>query len=340
MSRQRQVIYVGVAFAAAAALATAAVRADAQTAPQAANGKPVSLVAQGFVAPTQFAFMGSQVFVAAGGNGRVNGGVFAIKDGKPVALPASPTSSFGVVWNEAAKTLYASAGPKIMAWSRWNGDTFRRVRTVLKAPEGTPGFNGLAFGPDGRLYTGTTLAGNAYDHSHPDLPYANTFVALDVKTKKISVVSTGLRQAWMPLFVKGVRKGPLVKGPLVSELAGNNPGSPLPDDLLVVAAQSANFGFPSCFRSTPSACSGFAKPWGTFPGHTSPMGLAQVDDRIYIAMFGGVPRGTPSISWIPVAGGATSAFVTGFKAPVIAVGAAGKTLYAGDATGSVWKVAT
>ncbi len=335
----RRTLYVLVGITASAIVATVAVAADAQSLPQAANGKPVSLVAQGLAAPTQFAFMGSEVFVAAGGNGRTGGGVFMLKDGKPVALPASPPSSFGVVWN-GRDTLYASAGPKIMAWSRWNGDTFRRVRTVLRAPEGTPGFNGLAIGPDGRLYTGVTLAGSAYDHSHPDMPYANTFVALTLKTKKISIVSTGLRQAWMPLFVKGVKKGAFTTGPLVSELAGNNPGNSLPDDLLVVAKQGANFGFPSCFRSTAADCDEFSQPWGSFPGHTSPMGLAQVGSRIYIALFGGVPRGNPSITTIPVTGGGTTPFITGFKSPVIAVGARGNTIYAGDAAGSIYKVAT
>ena len=335
MTRRVPILLAAAAgLAAAAALAAATGAADTPL-PQATNGNPVTLVAQGVASPTQFAFNGAQVFVAGGGDGHKNGGVYMIKDGKPIALPDSPPSSFGVVWN--VDTLYASAGPKIVAWSAWNGNKFLKKRTVVTAPEGTPGFNGLAIGPDGRIYTGVTLAGSAYDHSHPDMPYANTFVAITPSTGKISVVATGLRQAWMPLFVKGA-KGALTKGPLVSELAGNNPGNPLPRDLLVIARQGASFGFPSCFRSTEADCTTFAKPWGWFPGHTSPMGLAQVGNKIYIAMFGGVPRGNPGIVTIPRAGGAIAPFLTGFKAPVIAVGANGKTIYAGDAGGSIYKV--
>ena len=321
-------------FGAAGILAPVAVAADAPL-PQAANGKPVSLVAQGLAAPTQFAFMGSRVFVSAGGNGKTGGGVYMIKDGKPVALPGSPPSSFGIAWS--GDTLYASAGPKILAWSAWNGKAFLKKRTVVTAPAGTPGFNGLAIGPDGRIYTGVTLAGSDYDHARPDLPYANTFVAITPSTRKISVVSTGLRQAWMPLFVKGAN-GALKKGPLVSELAGNNPGNPLPQDLLVIAGQGANFGFPSCFRSTPADCATAAKPWGWFPGHTSPMGLAQIGSKVYIALFGGIPPGKPSVVTIPLTGGATTPVLTGFKASVIALGANGSTIYAGDASGSIYKV--
>lgn len=241
--------------------------------PEAANGKTVTLVASGLSAPTQIAINGSQVFVAAGGNGRANGGVFMIKDGKPVALPGSPPFSFGIAYKDGV--LYASSGPKIYAWSHWNGKKFMRKRTVVTGPEGTPGFNGLAFGPDGRIYTGVTLAGGAYDHTRPDLPLANTFVAITPSTGKISVVATGLRQAWMPLFVTGA-KGAFKKGPLVSELAGNNvdPANGLPVDLLVVATQGANFGFPDCFSVKPADCATYAKAWGSFPGHTSPMGLA------------------------------------------------------------------
>ena len=55
-------------------------------------------------------------------------------------------------------------------------------------------------------------------------------------------------------------------------------------------------------------------------------------------MFGGIPRGNPGIFSIPRAGGATAPFLTGFNAPVIAVGANGTTIYAGDATGSIYKV--
>jgi len=44
----------------------------------------------------------------------------------------------------------------------------------------------------------------------------------------------------------------LADGPLVTEPAGATPGTKDPTDLLVVATQGVDFGFPACLRSRPA----------------------------------------------------------------------------------------
>jgi hypothetical protein len=97
-----------------------------------------------------------------------------------------------------------------------------------------------------------------------------------------------------------------------------------------------DFGFPAC-PASPRACKQYAKPFKLFPAHSSPMGMAVIGTRLYIALFSGLGHG-PTVVSMPRTGGAYRPFLNGFVTPVLALAAHAGTLYVGDLTGSVYTV--
>jgi glucose/arabinose dehydrogenase len=325
-----------------AVLALAVVAASAGSAagppppPKAAGGQAVTVLARGVPTATSFAFGQGQVFVSAFGdeqNPKIKGGVFTIKDGQAVRIPGSPPVAWGLAFTKG--TLYVSTGfgpsARIVAWSGWNGTRFTKQRLVARGPKGFSGFNGIALGPDGRLYAGVSLGdAKPADYQHGKGPYANSFLRIDPNSGQIELLATGMRQPWQPLFVPGL------PGPLVSDLGQENLGKKRPVDRLLVIQPGLDFGFPDC-PAKPATCSQYAKPFAVFPAHSSPVGLGYVGKRLYIALFSGTGKG-PLVVSMPTRGGAYKPFLTGFVAPVVAVGAHAGQLYVGDLTGAIYRV--
>jgi hypothetical protein len=122
----------------------------------------VQLVATGVGTPTSFAFGAGKVFEGDAGNDatKAPGGVFVLRNGVPVRLSGPPVV-FGLAFHK--DTLYVASGASLLAWSKWNGVDFAKKRTIYTGPKNFPGFNGIAFGPDGRLYVGVDV-GQTNDH--------------------------------------------------------------------------------------------------------------------------------------------------------------------------------
>ena len=66
-----------------------------------------------------------------------------------------------------------SNNKRIVVLSRWNGHRFLRSRTIYRGPAGFNGFSGLAFGPDGRLYSGVQLS-DTTDQKPDTSPFARS----------------------------------------------------------------------------------------------------------------------------------------------------------------------
>jgi glucose/arabinose dehydrogenase len=137
-----------------------------------------------------------------------------------------------------------------------------------------------------------------------------------------------MRQPWQPVFVPGHR------GPLISDLGQENLGKKHPFDRIVEIAPGADYGFPNC-PARPTTCSRYTKPFAVFPAHASPMGIAALAGKLYVALFGGTGKG-PEVVTMPLGGGAYRPALTGFPAPVVALGAHGGRIWAGDLTGSIY----
>jgi glucose/arabinose dehydrogenase len=304
--------------------------------PRAIGGAEVRVVARGIPTPTAFAFGHGQIFVAGFGDEEhpnVKGGVFVVRRGKPVRLQGSPTHVVGLAYRSG--TLYVSecgcgTPSRILAWSGWNGRRFTKSRIVVTGPKAFTSFNGVAVDREGTLYAGVSVGDKKRDdYSSGKTQYANSVVSIDPTSGEIGVVATGMRQPWQPVFVPGHT------GPLVADLGQENLGKKRPVDRIVEAKEGADFGFPTC-PAKPAACSRYDKPFATFPAHSSPMGLAALRGRLYVALFLGVGKG-PEVVSMPLAGGRYKPALVGFAAPVVALGSHAGRIYVGDLTGSIYR---
>ena len=319
-----------VAVIAAAAAVSVAAAAGPPPPPTSVSGHTVTVLARGVPTPTAFAFGAGQTFVAGFGDEQhpnVKGGVYRLAGGTATRLPGSPAHVFGRAYGDG--TLYVSGDGRIFAWSGWDGSRFAKSRVVASAGNGFTGFNGIALGPGGNLYAGITLGPTkADDYSRGNTPYANSVVVVDPHTDSITWFATGMRQPWQPLFVPGLG------GVLVSDLGQENLGKKRPVDEIVELQEGADFGFPAC-PANPATCRLYDKPFATFPAHSSPMGLATIGNKLYVALFNGTGKG-PEVVSMPLRGGQDAPALVGFAAPVVALAAHDGELYAGDLTGGVY----
>jgi len=69
------------------------------------------------------------------------------------------------------------------------------------------------------------------------------------------------------------------------------------------------------------------------------MGIGSIGQTLYVALFGGLQKEKPVVVSMPVAGGAPTAVVSGFVAPVVALNTNANHVYFGDLTGSLYRVA-
>ena len=315
-------------------LAAASDRADGPPPPpRAATGATVAVIGRGVPTPTSFAFGGGKVFVAGFGSedGKLRGGIFVLRGGKAVRIRGLPGAS-GIAWRDG--TLYAAAWTpptsRLVAWSGWNGTTFTKRRVIWTGPKRFTGLNGIAIGWNGRIYAGVGLT-DAGDHSRVFRPYAQSVISMRQDGSDVRVVARGLRQPWQLAFARGVAS------PFVTVLGQENLGRKQPPDYVILARDGDDYGFPACNWSRPPRCKSFAKPLAFFPAHSSPTGIAAGGSSLYVALFNGTGHG-PEVVRMPTSGGKPASLLTGFPAPVVAVAASGGFVYAGDLTGSIYRV--
>lgn len=305
--------------------------------PTSTNGHTPQIFATGVATPTSFAFGGGTVFEGDNGpesGGSAPGGVFVLPGGgaKAIRVAGSPAVVFGLVWHD--KTLYVSALNKILAWSGWNAKTmtFAKKKVIYTAPKGFSGFNGLAFGPDGRLYAGVDVGENN-DHGPvtKKTPYLYDILSFAADGKGgPTVYATGLRQPWQLAF--SAHSG----SPYVTVL-GQDKAAKNPPDYIVHVSKGDNYGFPQCNRTKGSVCKGFTKPFQLLAPHSDPGGIAITGGRIYFSEFGfaTVP---PQVVSIPLKGGKPTTLLAFGKIPVIGMNISHGWLYAGALDGIVYRV--
>jgi glucose/arabinose dehydrogenase len=312
--------------------------------PKAAGGKKVTLVAAGggIATPTSFAFGAGQVFEGDGGpesNGPPKGGVFLLKNGTGVKLDGSPAFVSGLAWHKGA--LYVAGGTPtsataasftIQKWSGWNGTSFASQKAIYTAPKKFQGFNGIAFGPDGRLYVGVDVGLlNGNDHGPAKSPFVYSILTMKADGTGLKVFAKGIRQPWQMVFAPGS------KNPLVSAL-GQDKGAKNPPDFILQVHQGDDFGFPTCNHTVAAKCKGFAKPFKTFAPHTDIMGMVIIGKKLYMTSFLGTTGKAGEVFSMPLSGGKLTPVLTGFVAPTVGLGGNAGTLYVGELTGQVFSV--
>jgi glucose/arabinose dehydrogenase len=340
----RRAALIAATFLSTGAMAAAATAAGGPPPPTAVNGAAVRQVAAGLGTPTSFAFGDGTVFEGDGGNsqsGPPNGGVFLLKDGTATKLSGSPQFVAGLAWRKGA--LYISGGSEtahgstwqLLAWSGWNGTKFAKQKVIYTAPKKFDGFNGEAFGPDGRLYVGvdTGLTDNNDHGPATTTPYLYDILSIEPNGKDLKVFATGMRQPWQLVFPSGS------VSPLVSDL-GQDKAAKNPPDFLLRVHQGDDYGFPLCNRTSGSKCKGFARPFRQFAPHMDIMGLAIIGSKLYMTSFMGPGAKGPGgeVYSMPLKGGPLKPVLTGFVAPVVGLGAHAGSLYVGELTGQVFSV--
>jgi glucose/arabinose dehydrogenase len=299
--------------------------------PTTRKGAPAQLVAGRVATPTSFAFGAGQVFFSDGTPPEAApvGGVYWIHRGKAVKLLGSPPFAFGVAWHKG--TLYISAANRILAWSGWTGTIFSHQRTIYRQSSiHFTGFNGLAFGANGRLYVGVGVGGHN-DHGPATGPFQYDVISMSAKGTHVKVVARGMRQPWQLAFPKGS------SSPYVSDL-GQDSGAKNPPDFVLRVRKGQNYGFPKCNRTKASACKGDARPLQFFPSHTDPMGLGIVGNRLFISEFGAA---TPArVVSIPLRGGRPRVELGGFPKGrnIVALGAHKGWVYVAEVAASARKL--
>jgi glucose/arabinose dehydrogenase len=278
----------------------------------------------------------------AEGNGPpTGGGVYVLKGGQATLIPGSPAFVAGVAWHGGA--LYVSGGFltatgakwQLLKWSGWNGTTFAKQQAIYTAPKKFDGFNGIAFGADGRLYVGVDVGltdGN--DHGPAKTPYVYDILSIKPNGKGLKVFATGMRQPWQMAFPAGS------SSPFVSVL-GQDKGAKNPPDFVLRVKQGDNYGFPGCNWTNAAKCTGFAKPFQQFGPHTDIMGMTIIGQRLYMTSFLGTapPHKSGEVVSMPLSGGPLKPVVTGFIAPTVGLGVHGGSLYVGEVgPGLVFKV--
>jgi hypothetical protein len=332
--------------ACAASLAFAATAtAAAPPAPTAVNGHPVTVVARGIAPGTSFALdpTTGTIFVGAYGDPEHHnrgGGVFALAAaGGSEQVPGIPGGVAGLVFSNGTLYVAANAGNagKIIAYSGWNGTAFASSKTIFNARTTVGSVNGIALGPDGRIYGGGGLVhdvnrkGTVRKFRFPHNPYSVYSIKTDGTGFRI--VARGLRQPWQMTFVAGK------PNPFVSNLSQETGKVPL--DGIVVAKRHSNFGFPKCFAHVGINCRRhYSQPLIKLPRHSSPMGIQAVGNQLFVVLFNGIGKSGPEVVTMPAKRGAKpKPFVKGFGAPIVGLGIIGGQMYIGDVMGNVWRVA-
>ncbi len=335
---------VAAALGASLAITTGAVGSTTAAGPVATNGHKVQLVATGMKVPTAFAFGDHAVFAGDGGSNTNNtpaGGLFVLKNGTAVHVATSPKLVFvgGVDFHKGM--LYVTGvrethiGPRcvIMALSRWNGARFASQKVIYEAPSGFQGFNGLAFGANGRLYVGDDvglLDGND-DGPANQYPLLYDILSMSSTGQSVSVFASGIRQPWQLAFPAGSNS------PYVSDL-GQDSGATNPPDFLLRVTKGQDYDFPKCNWTTGSSCSGAAVPYKTFAPHTDPGGVTIIGKTLYLGEFGfAAPLRTAKIVSMAVSGSkATKTVVDDLPTgdSLIGLGSNDGYLYFGVVTGN------
>ena len=331
MSRRPRGLTAALAVAGSLALTSTAVAGQAPPLPTAANGAAVERLAGGLATPTSFAFAGDTVFAGIGPaeRGHPPTGLMTVANGSAKKVPGTAPVVFGLAWHN--DRLFVSSGDKITSYRGWNGTRFTGSRIVRRANSQLEGFNGLAFGPDGRLYTGVGL-NPKFDHSKNPARYANTVVSMRATGADLKIVARGLRQPFQLTFPAGATS------PYVTDLAqdsGDDPARPgrrrQAGLELRVPVLRPRHGEPMRLASPSrsSSCRSTPPRWGS----------ARSGRRSTSRCSRACRRRSRSSSRCRSRAGRRRPLVSGFVAPVVALNTNANYVYFGDLTGSLYRVA-
>ena len=182
------------------------------------------------------------------------------------------------------RQLYASSNGNIYVLKDLDGD--RKADDIRVLASGLPSFvyddhstNGLAFGPDGRLYW---AVGGTSDHG-PELdPVAGSILSVDPDTGEYQVYARGLRNPYDLAWCHDGQLFATDNGPdSLDETLVYTP----PDELNLILP-GKNYGYPDVFGNAPS-WSDTESPIALLPAHGAAVGITCYEGRSFPAEMRG-----------------------------------------------------
>jgi glucose/arabinose dehydrogenase len=245
----------------------------------------------------------------------------------------------GLLW--IGDTLYVSEQGGVLALSGFDGTSFTTRTTIVSFPDSTGEVNGIALGPDGRLYVGISAACNSCT---PSDEYSATVVSFLPDGSDLQVYARDIRAAIGLAFYPGT------DDLFVTMNQRDDLGKKTPGDWLGLVEQGQSWGFPSYYGQTSAKYSSMPKPVAVLDEHAAVSGIAIVTGQL------GTKVGTGAVVAEWVTGkvqlvkltmtttgytGKTTAFLTGFTNPVPVMLDGSGALFVGDwTTGKIYRIAT
>jgi putative membrane-bound dehydrogenase-like protein len=241
--------------------------------------------------------LGSATTITWGPDGHLwlsqeNGNIWKIADtdgdgraDKAFLFAAGFTELLGLLWHPSDGTLYASSRGRITALWDEDGDGRADRQTVVvdDLPWGRHQNNGLAWGPDGRLYFPLGSTGDATPETEPLAASILRMPHLGSRAD-IEVVATGFRNPYDLTFN--------ARGDLFA--TENGPDTVDGPDELNHVLPGRHYGYPEAFGDDDGG-GRFQKPIWNFVNHASADGLvayeadgfpAEYRGNLFVALFG------------------------------------------------------
>ena len=302
---------------------------------------------QGLFFPTSIAFdSNDRLFVAT-----VNGDVHVVEDtdgdgvGDEIRLYVHKDElALGLAISDDDRSVYISGGGQVLRVDDIDGDG--RADSTSQIIEGLPSFiydshsnNGLAIGPDGRLYI--TLGGTA-DHGSEDYPLAGSILVANPDGTGLEVYASGLRN---PYDVAFTSTGLLVASDNGPDRTDEQLTWTPPDELNLIR-EGADYGYPDYF-GFPPAWSDSVGPIVAFRSHSVPTGLVAYPggqfpsgyfDKVFVTLYG---RGFSKVMTVAIGEvrpgvfrGDIEDFAFGFSSPIDVAVDSQARLYVADYGGN------
>jgi glucose/arabinose dehydrogenase len=243
----------------------------------------------------------------------------------------------GLLW--VGDTLYVSQTGGVLALRGFDGTAFTSRTTIVPFAQGTGEVNGIAMGPDGRLYVGIS---SPCDSCTPKGTYSASVVSFLPDGSDVQIFARDIRAPVGLAFYPGT------DDLFVSMNQRDDLGKKTPGDWLSLVRSGQSWGFPSYYGQSGARYASMPKPVAVLDKHAAVSGVAMVTGQLGAEVGTGAAvaewvKGTVKLVRLTATGdgytGTTESFLSGFANPVPVMLDAHGALYVGDWTsGKVYRI--